>query len=159
MGADRKRIYIETTIPSYATSRTSNDPVVAGRQALTIYFWEHERHKYDLYISQDVLDECGHGDMEAAKKRLDFISGIVRLPVLREKYELADLYQEILSIPDDSKTDCHHLAHCVLGNIDFLLSWNCRHLGISSYEKVRYYNEKHKLWTPLLVTPEHFTTI
>jgi hypothetical protein len=54
MDAERKSIYVETTIPSYATSRPSNDIVIAGRQALTRFFWEQERHKYDLFISRYV---------------------------------------------------------------------------------------------------------
>jgi hypothetical protein len=40
--------------------------------------------------------------------------------------------------------------------MDFLVSWNCNHLGLDAYLTVRAYNEKHALWTPLLVTPEYF---
>jgi hypothetical protein len=46
-----KSIYVETTIPSFATARPSRDTIIAGRQASTLMFWESERYKYDLYIS------------------------------------------------------------------------------------------------------------
>jgi hypothetical protein len=46
------------------------------------------------------------------------------------------------------------LAICVITELDYLLSWNCVHLGISTFVKIREYNEKRGLWTPLLTTPE-----
>jgi hypothetical protein len=42
--------------------------------------------------------------------------------------------------------------------MDFLVSWNCTHLGLDAFLTVRAYNEQHALWTPLLVTPEYFIT-
>jgi len=50
-----KSVYIETTIPNLATGRPSRDTIIAGRQAATMLFWENERIKYDLFISQYVL--------------------------------------------------------------------------------------------------------
>jgi hypothetical protein len=38
----RKSLYIESTIPSYATARPSTDLIVAARQAITRLFWEEE---------------------------------------------------------------------------------------------------------------------
>ena len=73
-------IYIETTIPSLATSKPSRDIILAGRQAPTILFWENERHNYDLYISQYVIAECSLGDVEASERRLNFIKGIPIIP-------------------------------------------------------------------------------
>jgi hypothetical protein len=159
MDAERKSIYVETTIPGYATSRPSNDIVIAGRQALTRFFWEQERHKYALVVSQDVLDECSLGNPEAAQRRLALIEGIESLVRPLGIDDLANNYQKLLGIPNDEKTDCYHLSYCVIEKIDYLLSWNCRHLGLASSEKIRYYNEEHGLWLPLLVTPEYFTTI
>jgi hypothetical protein len=41
-----------------------------------------------------------------------------------------------------AKTDCFHLAVCVEAKIDYLLSWNCSHLGIEAYAKIYEYNGK-----------------
>jgi hypothetical protein len=39
--------------------------------------------------------------------------------------------------------------------MDHLLSGNCAHLGIiHTFVRIRAYNEKHSLFTPLLLTPE-----
>ena len=149
-----KTIYIETTIPSLATSRPSRDMIVAGRQAATILFWETERLKYDFYVSQYVIDECALGDPEAARLRLSFLHGIPVIPKSDQITDLAMKYQKLLDIPDKALIDCFHLAACVIAEMDYLLSWNCAHLGIQTYAKLSKYNEKENLFTPMLLTPE-----
>ena len=149
-----KSIYIETTIPSLATSRPSRDTIIAGRQAATMLFWETERDKYDLYVSQYVIDECSLGDADAAGRRLEFLRGIPVIPKSDQIQALANTYQQLLGIPDRAKIDCFHLAACVAAETDYLLSWNCAHLGIQTFIKLQAYNVKHGLFTPLLLTPE-----
>ena len=149
-----KSLYIETTIPSLATNRPSRDMIIAGRQAATIYFWESERKKYDLYTSQYVIDECLQGDTEAAKRRLGFLESIAIIPKSEQISELANEYQKLLNIPDRSKIDCFHVAVCVISEMDYLLSWNCTHLGINTFIKIQKYNELNGLFTPVLLTPE-----
>jgi hypothetical protein len=117
-------------------------------------FWEEERPKYDLFISDYVLEEIREGDPQAAQKRLEFVAGITSLPKTAEIDALAAMYRKLLHIPDRAKADCEHLAVCVLERINYLLTWNCAHLGLHSNLKVREYNDKHELWVPLLVTPE-----
>jgi hypothetical protein len=158
MEEERKSVYVESTIPSYATARPSADVVAAGRQYLTQFFWEHQRDQYKLYVSQIVVDEISNGDPEAARRRLDFIAGIEKLAEPDGQKELAAIYQQLLKIPDRAKLDCSHLAFCVLGRIHYLLTWNCGHLGPTSQMKIRGYNDKHGLWTPTLITPEGFVT-
>jgi hypothetical protein len=154
MDADKKRLFVETTIPSLATARSSSDVITAGRQASTKLFWETERQKYDLFVSQDVLDECRLGNPDAAERRIQFLFGIPVLPKTKEVVELAVEYQSLLGIPDKAKMDSLHLAICVISEMDYLLSWNFSHLGIKSYEKMRGYNEMRGLWTPFLVAPD-----
>jgi predicted nucleic acid-binding protein len=159
VGKKLKSLYIETTIPSYATSRGSSNLIIAARQLLTRQFWEEEREKFDLYTSQYVFDECELGDKEVAKRRFDFISGIRTIAKTDEIASLANIYFNLLKIPERAKTDCFHLAVCVVTKIDYLLSWNCTHLGVNTYKKVLEYNIKHDLWTPLLVTPDYFSNL
>ena len=155
----RKSLYVETTIPSYATSRQNQDIIIAGKQALTRMFWEQERHKYDLKISALVIEECSQGDTEASLKRLAFLGGIMILPITQEIISLANVYQRLLGIPDRSKNDCFHLSVCVVARIDYLLTWNCAHLGSLAYAKTKAYNDLHGLWTPVLTTPDGIMNI
>jgi hypothetical protein len=159
MENEKKSLYIETTIPSYATSRESRDIVTAARQIVTRQFWEEKRSSYDLYTSQYTIDECSLGDPQAALKRLDFISGIAAFSKTPEDEKLAKMYLDVLQIPERSETDCFHLAVCVIHKLDYLLSWNFTHLGFNSYVKMAEYNVRHELWIPVLVTPDYFLNL
>src|SRR5271154_875522 len=64
------KVYLETKIPSYLTARTSRDLVIAAHQELTAEWWSVHRNRFDLYISELVLDEAGSGDAETAARRL-----------------------------------------------------------------------------------------
>jgi len=88
MPAKKKSVYLETTIPSFATAKTSRDAIIAGHQTATILFWETERQKYELYISQYVIEECKLGDAEAANRRLNFLKDIA---VLQKTSEVESL--------------------------------------------------------------------
>jgi len=159
MNDEKKSLYLESTIPSYLTAKESKDVINAARQSITRLFWEKERDKYRLVVSQYVIEECKLGDPKAAQKRLELIANIPVLEGSERVDELASVYQKLLGIPDRAKTDCFHLAICVIAKVHFLLSWNCTHLGLNAYLKIRDSNEKHGLWTPLLVTPEYFVNL
>jgi hypothetical protein len=155
---DKKSVYIETTIPSYATARASRDAIKAGRQADTKLFWEKNRQNYDLYISKYVIDECADGDADAAKRRLALIEGIEIVRPSNDIKNLALIYQKLLNIPEAAKVDSFHLAVCVETKIDYLLTWNFTHLGADSYVKLLAYNVGIGLTTPFLITPAELNT-
>ncbi|MDR3334409.1 MAG: hypothetical protein LBT13_05935 [Treponema sp.] len=54
MEENRKSVYIESTIPSYATARESANALNLLRKAQTRDFWDNYRQRYKLYVSQDV---------------------------------------------------------------------------------------------------------
>jgi len=68
-----KRVYIETTIPSYLAALPSRDLLQAARQQITHDWWINERANYELCISEVVLDKAVAGDSDAAKRRLTLI--------------------------------------------------------------------------------------
>jgi hypothetical protein len=148
-------LYLETTIPSYLAARTSKNVTIAVRQAATHEFWENERHKYDLYASFFVYEECRKGDPNVAEKRLDVLKDIEILENTPDIEPLADVYMRLLSIPQKSRVDALHLAMCCVHDIAILLSWNCTHLGVESMRIAQKYNDAHGLSTPLMVTPEY----
>jgi len=155
----KKSVYIETTIPSLVTARPSNNIIELSRQYVAKSFWENERHKYDLYISRYVWEECEEGDKDAAKRRLYLIKDIRHLQANSEVEELAEEYFKYLDIPQKAKTDCFHLAICVVNKIDFLISWNMSHLGGATYLKTATFNIKRNLWLPQLLTPDVFMKV
>ena len=83
----KSRLYLETTIPSYLTSRPSRDLIIAGHQEVTREWWEKRRETFQLYISQLVVDEAGAGDPVAALKRLKVLQGLSLLDITPEVAE------------------------------------------------------------------------
>ena len=126
----RQRLYIETTIISYLTARTSKNPIIAGRQALTREWWEHRRAAFDLVVSELVFEEAAAGDREAVKHRMDYISDVESLHISDEAVTLAEILVSEGPIPREYGEDALHIALCAVNGIDFLLTWNCRHLTV-----------------------------
>src|SRR5258708_19162579 len=82
-------LYLETTIPSYLTSRPSRDLIVASHQQITRDWWETRKGGFQLFISQLVIDEAGGGDPAAARERLKAIQHLPLLDITPEVAELA----------------------------------------------------------------------
>jgi len=114
MEPEKKSLYIETTIPSYATAWDSRDVLKYHRQIITRAFWRDERHRFRLCTSEAVRSECSDGDSEAAAKRLVFLAGpdIEVLPFTEADEALAEEYRHLLELPDRAKFDAAHLAVC-----------------------------------------------
>ena len=74
------RVYIESTIPSYAVARPGRDLLQAARQQLAKDWWEFERSKQELFTSQVVLDKIAVGEDAMACQRLDLIADF-KVPV------------------------------------------------------------------------------
>jgi predicted nucleic acid-binding protein len=152
---ERLKVYIETTIPSFLTSRPSNKLILAGKQALTRQWWERRREKYDLFISQYVLDEASKGDAEAAERRMNAISHIEMLEVDNDVILLAEKIMQSGIIPPKADTDALHIAVASRHSIDFLLTWNCTHIANAEiFVKINHIVTESGYFLPTICTPD-----
>ncbi|HMP07562.1 MAG TPA: type II toxin-antitoxin system VapC family toxin [Lacipirellulaceae bacterium] len=122
-------LYVETSIVSYLRQRTSGQVVAAARQVLTRRWWDKERTNYDLVVSQYVLDEVSDGDPQLASERLELLEG---LPLLELNSEIDDIAEEIMAraiLPANAQLDALHIACAAHHRIDYLLTWNCKHIA------------------------------
>lgn len=151
----KRRLYIETTIISYLTARTSKNPIVSGRQALTHEWWEHRRTAFDLVVSELVFEEAKAGDPEAAKRRMGYISEMNSLHISDEAVLLAEALVKEGPIPSEYGEDALHIALCAVNGIDFLVTWNCRHLA-NAYRRhqIEAVVEARGYRCPVICTPE-----
>jgi predicted nucleic acid-binding protein len=125
----KKSVYIETTIVSYLAARPSRDIIRAARQTITRQWWDDRREAFDLVVSQVVCNETRKGDNSAAKRREQILEGLTCLNISDEAVELATSLVDEGAIPSKAADDALHLAITAVHNIDFLLTWNCRHLA------------------------------
>ncbi len=127
-GAMKLKVYIETTIPSYLTAWPSRDLIKAGQQQITREWWQI-RDRFELLVSQLVLEESAGGDAQAAKERLEALSGVAVLKISEEATALAGRLIEGVALPEKATADALHIAIAVVGGVDVLLTWNCRHIA------------------------------
>ena len=124
------KVYIETSVISYLTSRPSRDLIVAAHQALTAEWWKRGLPRYHPVISQFVLDEAEAGDSEAARARLDAVAGFALVDALAPAIErVAVTLLARNALPAQARYDALHVAVCACAGVDYLVTWNYKHLA------------------------------
>jgi len=102
---------------------------VAGHQQLTRDWWEAHAERFDAFASQLVVQEAALGDPQAAQRRLDLLTEVELLPTTDAAEQLATALVREQALPANASEDALHLAIAVTGGVDYLLTWNCRHLA------------------------------
>lgn len=147
-------VYLETTIFSYLTARLSNNPILAGNMASTAQWWDHRRHAYDLYTSRLVVDEAASGDSDAAAKRLKLINSLPHLPIPNSAIILSNALVDNAALPKNAHADALHVAICAIHGVNYLLTWNCRHLAnVTLRTKIEQTCRDYGYEPPLICTP------
>jgi predicted nucleic acid-binding protein len=150
----KQKIYLETTIISYLAAKPSNNTIIAGRQVLTQEWWDNSRASFDLVVSEMVFRETEDGDTEAARKRLSYIADLNSLDITEEALLLAELLVSEGVIPKEYSSDALHIAICAVNGIDFLLTWNCKHLANAMLRhKIEATIEVKGYQSPVICTP------
>ena len=148
-------LYVETSIISYLRQQPSVRVITAARQLLTHQWWNLERSKYDLVTSQYVIDEASDGETSLAQDRLRALEGIPLLPAEAEVQVITDEIMVRAILPPKAVFDALHIAIAAHHRIDYLLTWNCRHIANGRILS-RVYAVLHDLAIPIPVicTPE-----
>lgn len=78
--------------------------------------------------------------------------------MIRKK--LAQRYFDSLDIPEKARLDASHLAIAVWHEIDYVLSWNSKHIVSGRVRKVlEKINADLNIKTPVLCTPEELIEV
>lgn len=156
----KQKVYIETSVISYLTAKPSRDIVVSGHQQTTYEWWNKYMAQYDCYISNVVIAEIEQGDPIASLKRIEVVKNIKILEYNPEIEELGKIYLKLFNIPIKSKLDALHLAFATWYKIDFLLSWNYKHISnVVVNISLNEYNSKNNLFSPVLCSPEELMEV
>ena len=128
MAKGKKTVYIETSIVSYLTARPTSDLLAAACQKITVDWWDTQKNRFDLYTSDVTVEEAGRGNYEAAARRLEALSGIPVLPITETIVALSKALLQGRALPPKALDDAFHIAISAVHGVDYLLTWNCRHL-------------------------------
>ena len=125
----RPTAYIETSVVSYLTARPSRDVVIAAYQEITREWWRDALERFDLVASALVIAEASAGDPDAARIRLEALEAVALLDATPDAENLANELVEHGAVPRSAVDDAAHIAIAVTNGIDFLVTWNFRHIA------------------------------
>ena len=121
-------VYIETTVPSYLTAWPSRDLTRAAEQQWTRDWWK-QRDQYELRVSTLVLQECDGGDKDAAADRRKALQDVPILETNETAGALASKLMLQVPLPEKATADALHIAIAAVNGMEFLVTWNCRHIA------------------------------
>lgn len=124
----KPRVYLETTVISYLVGRPSNDATLASWQRITRQLWEDYADEFTFVISPVVLTEASQGNPEAAQRRLEVLSHLTVLEVLPEADMLTQKLLYAGAVPQNSDPDAQHIAIATVHGVEYLASWNHKHI-------------------------------
>lgn len=149
-----KIVYVETSVPSaYVSHRTDSGSLY--RRKLTRQWWAEQAHHYDLVTSQATLNELADGSYPGQDAAIALVKGVPRLEVDEEAQAIAELYIRHFVMPDEDAGDALHLALASIHEVDYLLTWNLRHLANpNKVDHITTINRRLGLLTPIVLSPE-----
>lgn len=148
-------VYLETSFVSYLTAKPSRNLIIAAHQNITLDWWENRRQNFELFISQVVIDEAKLGDLDAATRRLKVLENIPHLAISKE---IADFSSKLIDkhlVPASELRDAIHIATSCVSGIDYLLTWNCKHIANAQKRKeIEKMCAEFGYVSPVICTPE-----
>ncbi len=151
----KQTLYLETTIPSYLKAKQSRDIIQIARQQITAEWWNNRLNDFDIFISQVVIDEASEGDQVASSKRIEAIKTFPLLEISEEVIDLADKIIVKKIIPKKAVRDSLHIAAATFHEMNYLLSWNCKHIANAEIiKKLRKTLSYEGFELPEICTPE-----
>jgi predicted nucleic acid-binding protein len=146
----RPTVYIETTVIGHIAAWDQTDVLVYARQIQSRRWWAI-RDRFDLVVSQVVIDECRAGDESAASERLALISGIPILTASDDVRLLADQLIERRGIPKTEPRDALHISLAAVNGIQYLVTLNFTHIANAATRLVIEQSCRDSGYTPPLI--------
>lgn len=121
-------VYVETTIISYLAARPTSNVIVNAHQQLTRRWWRR-REAFEVFASPMVAEEAGRGDPGLSRRRRRFLRGVPLLAVTDEARDIARRLLATGALPTHAEVDALHIAIAAAHGIEYLITWNCRHIA------------------------------
>lgn len=147
-------VYVETTLPSaYVSARRDAGSVY--RSAVTRRWWTEQLHYYEIWTSDAAILELQRGHWPGQLEALRLVEPLRRLDIDDEVMGVAARYVAEQLVPRSLGGDAVHLAAACVHEMDFLMTWNIRHLANpNKADHLAVINRRMGLLTPRIVTPD-----
>ena len=129
----KPRVYVETSVVSYLVGwLNERSLLVAFNQEITREWWSVRRGSFALFSSAAVVDEARKGDPRLAAERLTFLRETTLLGISDEATRLTFELLRNTGMPAKAEVDALHVAVATTHGMDYLMTWNCRHIANAS---------------------------
>ena len=148
------RVYLETSFVSACVTNRDDTASVYRRQ-VSAEWWKGQRGKHDLFVAEEVVAELSHPDFRHRTDATALIRGIPLLPVTEEVRGLARIFVREKVMPGPVAGDAVHVAIATGHGMDYMLTWNVRHLAnVNKLEHLRIICRRVGFLPPQIVTPD-----
>jgi hypothetical protein len=125
------KVYLETSFFSECvTARTG--AIDLGRRQTSLNWWRTWSKAFDLCISPEVVRELSSPDFPAGVRAaaLAMLEGLHTLAFTPDVASLAEILvrEKVMPAPG-VEGDSLHVSFCIIHRVDYLLTWNQRHLA------------------------------
>ena len=152
----KKRVYLDTTIPSYYYDVRKETAFLVD---VTRKWFRDEARHYDVFVSEATLVEASMGRYRNKVKIVQFIERYRMLKNQSVLDSIVEAYIKNFLMPKHFGGDALHLAYASYYKMDFLLTWNCEHLAnANKREHIRIINNRLGLFVPEITTPLELMT-
>jgi hypothetical protein len=123
------RVYLETSFFSMCvTSRTADLDI--GRRASSKLWWKTQAKHHELFISSEVVRELSAPVFPNRDQALAMLSGLTVLEFTAEVVDLAEVLVRERAMPAPAiEGDALHLAVAIIHQMEYVLTWNVKHLA------------------------------
>jgi len=148
------KVYLETSYIS-ACVATRTDAACVYRRQVSEEWWNNQRRHHELFISAEVIAELSDPEYPNSPAALKWIDGVPLLGLTEDVAGLATLLVRERVMPGPVAGDAVHVAAATVFSIEYMLSWNVRHLAnVNKLEHLRVICRRAGYVPPLIVTPD-----
>ena len=141
----RLRVYLDTSVPNFLFAEDAPEKMEVTKDLFDNFL---KTLIYESFISPVVIAEIEETKDADKKEKLLNIFKNYPIELLdyseseeKEIQELVDAYLEAMIIPEKKVADAFHIAISVIKGIDYLVSWNYKHLAnINKENRIRIVN-------------------
>jgi hypothetical protein len=148
------RVYLETSfVSACVTNRT--DAASTYRRDTSREWWDRFSRHHDLFVSGEVVLELSHPRYPRSAEALNWIKDVPVIPVSDEIRGLAKTFVRERLMPAPATGDAVHVAAACVHGIEYILSWNVRHLANpNKLTHLRTICIRLALLPPQIITPD-----
>jgi len=153
-------VYVETSVIGHLAAWPQRDVIVLAHQIATQKWWETAFDKFELFVSRMVVQECTAGDENAARQRMEIVKKMQILITTPQAEALAANLIRGHAVPETEPEDALHIALAAIHGIQFLVTWNCRHIAnVTNRAAIEGVCRLAGFEAPVICTPEELLEV